>query len=321
MKRLTGLAVALTVTIIVIGLAPIATAASAQTITLAQTPPQDPCSGLPFQEGCEVATAIGKVWAELERASHPNTAAQLYFDSFAYVRDCAPSFITGKLGWVLTLSQWKQILGGIFKILNNNQIQNFWDRYKEIRDFPLTPFGGCFPPAWVIKANHPGLWKALSNVWLVPVPGGAILLPIFSLPHSSSPPPGPCTPAINAVGPFEATVTQTVEITGSCFGTGNTSSGADTAYFRISDLTAGWNACWTGDPGTDQVSCSIASWTNNEIIFSGYTGDYGEGSWVVTSGDLIEIQVWNPQSGKGPATFEVTAGGSSGCPNPNGCVG
>jgi hypothetical protein len=319
MKRLRVVAVVFAITVIVIGLAPIATMASAQTITQAQTVQQDPCSGLPFQEGCEVADAIGKVFAELEKSSHPDTAAQWYFDSFAYVRDCAPSFVTGKLAWVLTFSQWKKILGGVFKVLTENQIQNFWHRYQEIRDFPLTPWGGCFPPAWVIKANHPGLWKALSNVWLVPVPGGAILVPIFSLPHSPSPSPGPCTPMINTVGPFEATATQTVEITGSCFGTGNTSSGADTAYFRISDLTAGWNACWTGDPGTDAVTCNVSSWTNNEITFSGYTGDYGNGSWVVNSGDQIEIQVWNPQSGKGPATYEVTASG--GCPNPNGCVG
>jgi hypothetical protein len=111
------------------------------------------------------------------------------------------------------------------------------------------------------------------------------------------------------VGAFEATATQTVEITGSCFGTGNTSSAADTAYFRISDLTAGWNACWTGDPGTDQVTCNVSSWTNQKIIFSGFTGDYGQNGWGITAGDHIEIQVWNPQSGKGPTTYEVVAAG------------
>jgi hypothetical protein len=115
------------------------------------------------------------------------------------------------------------------------------------------------------------------------------------------------------VGPFGATASQTVQITGSCFGTGNTSSGADTGYLRISDLTAGWNACWTGDPGTDLVTCNVSSWTDTAITFSGYTGDYGDGSWVVSNGDLIEIQVWNPQSGRGPATFEVTASGGTDC--------
>lgn len=134
-----------------------------------------------------------------------------------------------------------------------------------------------------------------------------------SSPSSSSPPPVACTPSINSVGSFAATGTQTVQITGSCFGTGNTSSGADTPYFRITDVTANWNACWTGDPGTDSITCTVSAWSNNEITFSGFNGGYGEGTWVVNSGDVIEIQIWNPQSGKGPATYEVTAGGGSDC--------
>jgi hypothetical protein len=129
----------------------------------------------------------------------------------------------------------------------------------------------------------------------------------------SSPPPAACTPSINSVGSFTATGTQTVQISGSCFGTGNTSSGADTPYFRITDVTANWNACWTNDPGTDSITCSVSSWTNNEITFTGFNGGYGTGTWVVNSGDLIKIQVWNAQSGKGPATYEVTAGGGADC--------
>ena len=125
--------------------------------------------------------------------------------------------------------------------------------------------------------------------------------------HTTTPPP-PCTPEITTVGAFEAGATQAVEISGSCFGAGNTTSGTDTAYFRIRDLTAGWNACWTGDPGTDYVTCDISSWTDHEITFSGYTGDYGRSPWVVAEGDDIEIQVWNPQSGNGPATCQVIAG-------------
>jgi hypothetical protein len=114
---------------------------------------------------------------------------------------------------------------------------------------------------------------------------------------------------ISSVGPFVAGGSQTVEITGTCFGSGNTSSGADTAYFRVSDLTSGWNACWTNDPGTDSVTCNVSSWSDNEITFSGYTGDYGlDNVWVVNNGDSLEVQVWNPQSGDGPATCDVVAG-------------
>ncbi len=124
-----------------------------------------------------------------------------------------------------------------------------------------------------------------------------------------------CTLKLSTVGAFEAAAAQTVEIAGCGFGTGNTTSRADSAYFRISDLTAGWNACWTRDPGTDSVTCDISSWTNTTVIFSGFAGDYGQYTWAVARGDKIEIQVWNPQSGRGPATCEVVAGGSgsTGC--------
>jgi hypothetical protein len=123
----------------------------------------------------------------------------------------------------------------------------------------------------------------------------------------TSPPPGTCTPKINSVGPTGGHGITGVEITGSCFGTSNGSAAADTAYFRITDLTAGWNGCWTGDPGTDSVTCNISSWTNTSIVFNGFDGAYGEGSWVANAGDQLEFQVWNPQSGKGPATCEVIA--------------
>ena len=51
------------------------------------------------------------------------------------------------------------------------------------------------------------------------------------------------------------------------------------------------------------------------ITFGGYTGSYGQPAWVVAHGDEMEIQVGNPQSGKGPASCAVMAGsgGSTGC--------
>jgi eukaryotic-like serine/threonine-protein kinase len=126
--------------------------------------------------------------------------------------------------------------------------------------------------------------------------------------QTTAPPAPPCTPEIAAVGAFAATGTQTVQISGSCLGTGNTSSGADTAYLRITDGTVGWNACWTNDPGTDSITCDISSWTASEITFGGFTGGYGTGTWVVSDGDDLEVQIWNPQSGQGPATCQVIVG-------------
>ena len=139
--------------------------------------------------------------------------------------------------------------------------------------------------------------------------GGGVSSPSPSTP--TSPSPLPCTPDITAVGPFQANGSQTVVIDGSCFGTGNTTSATDTAYFEISDLTTGWNACFADSQVEDYVTCNVSSWTDNYITFSGYTGYYGNGSWVVNNGDNIEIQVWNPQSGNGPATCQVVAGSGS----------
>jgi Protein kinase domain/Bacterial Ig-like domain (group 2) len=127
---------------------------------------------------------------------------------------------------------------------------------------------------------------------------------------SPSPSPTSCTPRIGTVGAFEAAGTQTVYITGSCFGTGNTSSVADTKYFEITDLTKGWSACWTNGPG-DLVTCSIFSWTDGEISFGGFAGDYGLSGWVVSNGDDIEVKVWNAQSGSGPATCQIVVGSGS----------
>jgi hypothetical protein len=126
---------------------------------------------------------------------------------------------------------------------------------------------------------------------------------------ATSPPSSPtsCTPRIATVGAFGAASTQTVYISGSCFGTGNTSSAADTAYFEITDLTKGWSGCWTNGPG-DLVTCSVFSWTDSEISFGGFAGYYGQGGWVVSNGDDIEVKVWNAQSDKGPATCQVVVG-------------
>jgi hypothetical protein len=133
--------------------------------------------------------------------------------------------------------------------------------------------------------------------------------------HSAAPPPSPpppsCQPKITSVGPFQAAGSQTVVINGSCFGTGNTMSAGDTPYFKISDLATGWAGCFMDGNGSDTVTCHISSWTDNSITFSGYTGAYGQDGFVVAQGELINVQVWNPQSGSGPATCQVVAGGGS----------
>jgi len=40
-----------------------------------------------------------------------------------------------------------------------------------------------------------------------------------------------------------------------------------------------------------RVDYAISSWTNTAITFGGYTGSYGQPTWVVASGDKMEIQI------------------------------
>ncbi len=120
----------------------------------------------------------------------------------------------------------------------------------------------------------------------------------------------PCTPHLASVSPLQPAASQDVTVTGSCLGTHPALAQADGTILRISDETTSqsWNGCSTRDSPADQVTCTITSWTNNAIDFAGYSGPYGTGHWLLSSGDTVLIQVWNPQTGRGPATCTVIVG-------------
>ncbi len=126
------------------------------------------------------------------------------------------------------------------------------------------------------------------------------------IPPSS--PPASCKPVITSVSAFAAAQTQTVTIQGTCLGANGPYSDADSPYLRISDQAQGWNACWTNDPGTDLITCNVTSWTPTSITFSGFAGAYPQYP-PVSDGDQLAVQVWNPQSGRGPNVCLVVAGG------------
>jgi hypothetical protein len=133
-------------------------------------------------------------------------------------------------------------------------------------------------------------------------------------------PAASCTPTITTVGPILATQNQTVQIEGSCFGNGNAFSSADNNYFAITDTTAQpvWQGCWQLQPiGANHVTCTVPSWSDNSITFAGFTGEYGTFNWVLIPGDVLQISVWNAQTGAGPASCFVTVGaGKTSCSLP-----
>jgi len=133
---------------------------------------------------------------------------------------------------------------------------------------------------------------------------------------------GTCPPQITSVSAFAAGQSQTggVTITGTCFGTAPTGTSytynGDSAYFAITDPYPDgsynwWQACTSNDPyGPNYITCSVTTWTNTSITFSGFTGGYADSGtdWVVTNGDPLVISVWNAQGGQGPANCPVTVG-------------
>jgi len=108
-------------------------------------------------------------------------------------------------------------------------------------------------------------------------------------------------PIITSVSQITASQNQTLTIQGSGFGSMKAYSG-DSSYIEVTDLTSEWNAGYT----SDSVTLNITSWTDSQIIIQGLQGAYGQSGWVLKSGDQVEIQIVNPQAGTGPAIFVAT---------------
>ena len=111
-------------------------------------------------------------------------------------------------------------------------------------------------------------------------------------------------PHIEAVSTVLPKELQTITITGRGFGTHEPYTG-DSDYIRASDLTKGWNAGWAKDPGSDKATLVVSSWTDTEIVLFGFAGAYGSGQNVLGAGDDISLQVWNAQTGRGPASYRL----------------
>jgi DNA-binding winged helix-turn-helix (wHTH) protein len=101
-------------------------------------------------------------------------------------------------------------------------------------------------------------------------------------------------------------VRQRIVIKGTGFGLHVPYAHTDSPYLAIRDLTANWSAGRLIAQNWDEVTVDVESWTDTEIVVSGFGGDYGLKGWKLTAGDDVEVAVWNPQSGVGPSLFHVT---------------
>ncbi len=101
-------------------------------------------------------------------------------------------------------------------------------------------------------------------------------------------------------------VRQRIVIKGTGFGLHVPYAHTDSPYLAIRDLTANWSAGRMIPQNSDEVTVDVESWTDTEIVVSGFSGDYGKKGWKLAPGDELEIAVWNPQSGVGPGLFHLT---------------
>jgi hypothetical protein len=121
--------------------------------------------------------------------------------------------------------------------------------------------------------------------------------------------PLPCSaqPTITSVSPITTQQYQTIVIKGSGFGKQAPYTG-DSYYISLEDQTAnpGWQAGYSGYD--DTVTLIVNSWTNTKITLGGFSGQWGEYDYTLAVGDSVQVQVWDAQTGAGPATAYVTVG-------------
>ena len=131
------------------------------------------------------------------------------------------------------------------------------------------------------------------------LPGGgtvnAASVPTATVPSVS------CTPSISSVSAFSTVKSQTVTITGTCFGVTGSNAGASGVTFW--DQNGGWTGC-----NNSNVWCYFGSWTNDSITFTGFGGYYQWFGPSLYNGDSLDIEIPNAQTGAGPGQCVVTVG-------------
>lgn len=112
-------------------------------------------------------------------------------------------------------------------------------------------------------------------------------------------------PVISAVTPILPQPNQTIVIQGRGLGSYTNFNALDTPYLAIRDQTAHWAAGRIMERNWDEITLTVARWLNSEIIVTGFDGPYGQNGWKLSPGDEIEVAVWNPQTGAGPALYHL----------------
>jgi DNA-binding winged helix-turn-helix (wHTH) protein len=113
-------------------------------------------------------------------------------------------------------------------------------------------------------------------------------------------------PQISYVSPIIPQGKQRIVIRGRGFGLHVPYARTDSPFLAIRDKTADWAAGRIVPQNYDDVMLDVDSWTDQQIVVAGFSGRYGRNGWKLVAGDRIEVAVWNPQTGTGPATFRLS---------------
>jgi hypothetical protein len=110
------------------------------------------------------------------------------------------------------------------------------------------------------------------------------------------------TPKITSVSKITTKQFQTITIKGKGFGTHAPYTG-DSDYIALNDLTKKWQAGYS--KYNDTVTLIVHHWDNTKIILGGFSGAWGTHNYTLGVGNKEKVQIWNAQTGAGPASKTV----------------
>ena len=79
----------------------------------------------------------------------------------------------------------------------------------------------------------------------------------------------------------------------------------DSEFFIIDNFTRGWAGGHRDASGQDSVITNVSHW-DDRLISVDSLGGLGTDNNQLDIGDSLEIRVWNPQTGLGPAYFDLS---------------
>jgi hypothetical protein len=113
-------------------------------------------------------------------------------------------------------------------------------------------------------------------------------------------------PQITSVSKITTEKIQKIYIEGTGFGTWHPYKG-DSRYIQLRDFSGDkilWEAGYS--PDFDTVTLIVDKWTDTEIVLGGFGPKWGTSNFTLHKGNTERVEVWNWQTGKGPAMKKVT---------------